>query len=361
MVDTAVHGGDLDIISRKYGIKKSDIVNFSGNVNPLGPPESVKKTIIDNVELITGYPDISYAKLRNSISEYTNVNAAHCIVGNGSTELISMFIRAVAPKKAVIISPAYSEYQKEIELVNGEIVLFPLKEENGYILSVEEIAKVLDKSVDMLVLCNPNNPTGTYVDKQQMLSLIDICERNGIYLFVDETYIEFSDTDIDISAMPLVNEHSCLCVIRGTSKFFACPGLRLGYGACSDEKIKSFISRKKDPWSVNVFAEKCGTVMFVDKEFIKRSRDYIISERKRLKDILKACNKIEVYNTQANFFLIKILTEITSKQVFETLLKQDLLVRDASSFPYLTDKHLRFCILDKESNDRLLESLFVLL
>lgn len=353
-----VHGGDLDEISRIYGIDKSEIYNFGGNVNPLGLPESVKKAIKDNADAPTLYPDVSYVELKRAIGEYTGIDPKHILTGNGSTELISMCIKAVSPKRAVIVSPAYSEYLKEIKLSGGEAELFPLKEEEEYMLNIPRLKAVLNEDTDLLVICNPNNPTGTYITCDETKEILNCCKALGIRLMIDETYVEFASPDKNVSAMPLVEEYDNLFIIRGTSKFFACPGLRLGYGACSDSAVLEYINTHKDPWSVNIFAEISGKVMFRDREFIEKTRNLIISERERIFNELYSFSDIHIYDTQANFFLIRLKRkDITSTDVFNCLIEKKILVRDCADFPYLDNRYIRFCILDKESNSLLLKEL----
>ncbi len=353
-----LHGGDLDEISRIYGIDKGNILNFSGNVNPLGLPLSVKKAITEHPDAAVNYPDVSYMELRRAIGEYTGTDFEHIVVGNGSTELISLFIKLISPKKAVIVSPAYSEYLNEIKLSGGEAELFPLKDEEEFILNTDRLMSALTEDTDLLVICNPNNPTGTYIDCDHIRRLLERCAKTGTYVMLDETYVEFSDRERKVSAIPLVKEFGSLFVIRGTSKFFACPGLRLGYGVCSDENILNSINKMKDPWSVNIFAEIAGRTMFADKEYIEKTLELTGRERKRMYKALKDFKNIHVYESQSNFFLCKIKKEdITSTQIFEELIKDNILIRDASDFPYLGSRYLRFCILDEKSNTLLLNSL----
>lgn len=353
-----IHGGDLDEISRIYGIKKEEIYNLGGNVNPLGLPESVKNAIANNTDAPTLYPDVSYVELRSAISEYTGIKPEHIIPGNGSTELISLCIKTINPKKAIIVSPAYSEYLKEIELIGGEAELFPLEEKDEFMLNIPKLKSKLNNSVDMLVICNPNNPTGTYINCNQAKDLVAFAKKFNITVMIDETYIEFSDADKNVSAMPLVDQMDNLFIVRGTSKFFACPGLRLGYGACSSKKILNYINTHKDPWSVNIYAELAGTVMFRDKEFINKTRNLICSERKRIFEELYSLDSVHIYDTQSNFFLLRLKRDdITSTDIFNKLIAKKILIRDCADFPYLDNRYIRFCILDKESNTLLLNEL----
>lgn len=358
MNNSNLHGGDLDEISRIYGIEKESIINFSGNVNPLGLPPSVKSAIADNIDACTNYPDTAYMKLRKAISDYTGADLEFITVGNGSTELISGYIKYVCPKKAVLISPAYSEYLKEIKAVGGKAHLFELKEEDSFRINTENLISSISKDTDLLVICNPNNPTGSYITEDNLKIILDWCAENAVKVMIDETYVEFSEKDKKVSAIGLVSKYSNLFVVRGTSKFFACPGIRLGYGICSDSKTIEFINSNKDLWSVNVFAEIAGQAMFTDKGFIDATLKLIKNERERFVYELGNLKELKLYDTQSNFFLAKITREdIDADYIFSKLIKEGILIRNCKDFPFINEKFIRFCILDKKQNIRLIESL----
>ena len=134
------HGSDLEKIEAVYGIKKEDITSFSANVNPLGISPKMRATLIDKIDCITSYPDREYTALRRCIADYTGTSAEHIVVGNGSTELISLFIQLVHPKKAMILGPTYSEYERELKLTGGVIVNYSLKEEDSFILNIPGVS-----------------------------------------------------------------------------------------------------------------------------------------------------------------------------------------------------------------------------
>jgi len=352
------HGGDLDLIERKYNIPKEELTNFSGNVNPLGISDSIKNTLTENIDCICQYPDVSYISLKKSISDYTNVNTDYIIPGNGATELISLFIKTISPKTAVVVSPSYSEYEREIKLNNGKTVLFPLKEINNFKFNVSEFIDFIPENTDMIIMCNPNNPTGTAVNISDMKILLKYCAKKNIYVMIDETYIEFTESMENFSAVSLVSSYKNLFIVRGTAKFFAAPGLRLGYGLCSNAKISENINLKKDPWSVNIFASVAGEVMFSDKEYIEKTKKLICEERKKITSELKKWKNIKVYETESNFILIKLLNKnITSTTVFENLISKKMIIRDASNFAFLGDEYLRFCFLLPNQNKALLENM----
>lgn len=356
------HGGDLDLIERMYNIPRKNIMDFSGNINPLGIPESAKNAIIKNIDKLSTYPDVNYINLKNSIADYTGTDPKNILVGNGSTELITAFIKSVKAKKSVIVSPAYSEYEREVKLSGSEIYFFPLLEKDNFNINLDNLFKFLNSEIDLFIMCNPNNPTGTCLNKDEISQLLIHCKKNNILVMIDETYVEFTDDDKNISCVCLADKFDNLFIIRGTSKFFACPGLRLGYGITSNYKILNIINKNKDPWSVNILATIAGEIMFQDKKFINDTKKLISSERHKIIDELKTWKNIKLYQTQSNFILIKITNKnINAPQIFSELIKYNIVIRDASDFAFLGSSYLRFCILSPEKNKLLLEKLKIIL
>ena len=297
-----LHGGDLDAVEAQYGIPKDQIIDFSGNVNPLGFPPATAKALAENIQIVTRYPDKDYHALRKSIGAYTGADPEHIIVGNGSTELISGFIAAVAPQKALILGPAYSEYENSIAVSGGAFAYFPLREADEFQLDLPALLQALTPDLDLFVLCNPNNPTGTAIYQEQLWQILKHCRQNHTVVLIDETYIEFSAHVEDLCAIPLTKEFDNLFVIRGISKFFAAPGLRLGYGICSGKAWRDALARSKDPWSVNSLAAFAGERLFGEKEFILQTRDLILGERTRLLAELHTWRNIKVYPSARQFY-----------------------------------------------------------
>lgn len=356
------HGSDLEKIEAFYGIPKNEIVSFSANVNPLGISYQLKNTLAEQLDAITSYPDRDYKELRMCIAEYTNAQIDHIIVGNGSTELISLFIQTQKPKKALILGPTYSEYEREISLGGGTSMYYPLDEENEFQLNVKDFCKNLNDSYDLLVLCNPNNPTSTAISRKDMRKILDTCLRYGIFVMIDETYVEFSDDEKTISSVKLTNYYTNLIILRGTSKFFAAPGLRLGYAITGNKDVCKAINTRKNPWTINSLADIAGKLMFPDKEYIQKTRELISSERERLYNELSTWENVKVYKCSGNFMLLKILKEdVTSDMLFDHCIRRKLMIRNCSSFPFLDHSFVRFCFMMPEDNDRLLAAFAELL
>ena len=269
---THAHGGDLDAIQRTYGIPKEEIIDFSGNINPLGFPKRAEDALKENLHLICTYPDKKYKALKQAIGTYTGADPSHIVVGNGSTELISTFIQTVHAKHSIIMGPAYSEYEREVSLGGGKFEYFPLKEEEDFKLNLPALLEALTPDVGMFVACNPNNPTGTAIRTEEMRQILAHCKKIGASVMIDETYIEFSDILPEICSIPLVKEFDNLFVIRGTSKFFAAPGLRLGYAVTGNRDLIKSINTRKNPWTINSLAVIAGETMFTDSAYIKETK-----------------------------------------------------------------------------------------
>ena len=353
------HGSDLEKIEQIYGIPKEHITSFSANVNPLGISPLLRKTLSERIDAITSYPDRDYLSLRKCIAEYAGTDYENIIVGNGSTELISLFIQIEQPKKAMVVGPTYSEYEREITLGGGTTIYYPLREEDDFQLDVPDFISRLNDAIDLLVLCNPNNPTSSCISNKFMRHILDACLQHGIYVMIDETYVEFAEQMDEITAISLTNYYNNLIILRGTSKFFAAPGLRLGYAVTGNRDLIKTINTRKNPWTINSLAAIAGEIMFKDTEYIQATKELIRSERARICKIFRKHPEFKIYEPSGNFVLVHILDErLTAQELFERTIKKGLMLRNCSTFPFLDDKYFRICFMKPEQNDQLLNCIF---
>lgn len=349
------HGANLYDLSNELGLNKKDLMDFSSNINPLGSSSLAKKAVIDNIDMISIYPDPNYYNLKNSISAYCNCKTDNIILGSGATELISSFISTINPQKAVLLSPSYSEYEKELKKSNCSIHKYFAKEENDFKIDVNDfISYINSDSHDMVVICNPNNPTGFAFSKDEIKKIL---ENTNTFIMIDETYIEFTDTN-KYSSTHLVDEFNKVFVIRGTSKFFGTPGIRLGYGLTSNITIKDSINNKLDLWNINTLASIMGEVMFTDTNFINHSSMTLKSERSYLSNELSSIHDFKVYHSEGNFILCEIKSKkITASNLRESLIKKHIIIRDCNSFEGLNEYFFRVCTLTHDENKLLISSL----
>lgn len=349
------HGSDLEKIEQTFHIKKEDITSFSANVNPLGISPKMKEHLKHHIDCITTYPDREYTSLRQSIGRYVNTDYSHILVGNGATELISLFINFHKPKKAILLAPTYSEYQREIERSGGNCSFYFLKEEQNFSLNIEHFKQCLDHTVDLVIICNPNNPTSTALTTNQMEEIVKHCEQHQIFVLVDETYIEFTD-EMLYSSVPLVNQYHNLVILRGISKFFGSPGLRLGYAICGNQKLLSYVKKEQNPWTINSLASLAGEVMFSDKEFQQQTKQYIKDQRLSICHQLSSIPSLSFIPPVANFVLCNITDKkITANELFEICIQKGLMIRDCATFEGLSPYFFRFCFMEQEKNNQLLQ------
>ena len=355
---TEFHGSDLEKIEEYYHIPKEEIIQFGANVNPLGLSDTVKSELAAHLDIISSYPDRNYTDLKKAISSYCNVDSENVVVGNGSTELISLLISQRAAKKALVLGPTYSEYERELSLTGGRLAYFDLKESDDFVLNVPKLLDTLGQDFDLFIMCNPNNPTSSSISQGEIRNILEYCHQKNIFVMIDETYVEFAP-DIDaITAVPLTLQYDNLMVIRGVSKFFAAPGLRFGYGITSNRDFLSMLLVHQNPWSLNSIGAFAGELMLKDTEYIEKTWNLIDSERSKIYNELNTLDTIKVYPPSANFILVKILKEgVTSFDVFEAAIKEKMMIRDCSSFKSLTGEYIRFCIMNPEDNKRLLKIL----
>lgn len=356
------HGSDLEAVEAYYHIPKEEIVCFSANVNPLGLSENVKKELAAHLDILSTYPDREYTSLRKAIAGYCQVDPAHIVVGNGSTELISLLIQTRKARKALIVGPTYSEYERELSLVGGTLTYYHLREEDLFRMDITDFISVLSDGYDLVILCNPNNPTSSALTTEEISQILDACKETGCFMMIDETYAEFAPDIQAVTAMSLTGIYDNLMVLRGVSKFFAAPGLRLGYGVTSSAQFLSSLKLLQNPWSLNSLGAFAGERMLKDTDYIQRTRNLIQTERTRLVKELSDFEGIKVYPAYANFVLIRILKPgLSSSQVFDYLIEKRMMIRDCSSFQCLDGEYIRFCIMLPDDNTRLLNALGELL
>lgn len=352
------HGSDIEKICNYYHLNKEDIIKFGANVNPLGLSESVKKEIAENVDLFSSYPDRDYVSLRNVIAQYCQIPAEFILPGNGSSELISLLIQERAPKHTLILGPTYSEYSRELSFSGSTQEYYHLQEEQNFVLDVDDLCRTLENNYDFLIICNPNNPTSSAILSADLRKLLSFCVQKDIFVMIDETYVEFAPDINAVTAVPLTREFTNLMVLRGVSKFYAAPGMRLGYGITGNKDFLAKMKEKQTPWSLNSLAAFAGEKLLLDHDYFRETRHLILSERDRMEKELKTLSTFKVYPAYANFILLKIQKEeLTSADVFEACIKKGLMIRDCASFQCLDGEFVRFCIMKSEDNTRLLNVL----
>lgn len=339
------HGGDLLTYEDQYS---GELVDFSSNINPLGIQKGLNEELIEGFTTLTSYPDIHYRKLKSSISEYLNCDYEQVLVGNGAVEIINNFI--IVHKNISVMTPSFSEYELRAKVHKKNIRKLSYRDDFSIdIRSLEAI-----EEGELLILGNPNNPTGLRIPKEDLLKIYEVIKFKNAFLLLDEAFFEFCPVDYDSVELFKEDGYKNVAIIRAATKFFALPGIRLGYCCTSVDKVKE-ISEIELPWSVNSLADIAGQYIFDDKEYIKTSKDYIEGERNFLLKKLSSIEGIKVYNSHTNYILIKFLDH-DEEYVFKHFLNHGIVVRKCSSFKELGNDHVRIAVKDRENNERLLKA-----
>lgn len=346
------HGGNIEEIARKFRVKKDSIIDFSSNVNPFFCPQYVAGIMRSSVSKTCQYPDRKSTSLKKALGKHLNIDARHIVIGNGSSDLIYRMTSELKPKSALTLAPTFGEYEKALMNVGAKIKYLFLQEKNNFSCSVDEIINKAYET-NILFLCNPNNPTGKIVPRQELERLILRLRRKKTILVLDEAFIDLEKRE---SIIDLAVKNDNLLVLRSMTKFFGLPGLRLGYAVGSINHIRR-IENFGQPWPVNVFAQSAGELIIKDKNFEKKAKKKLLNEREYLYRQLRQIKGLEPFPSSANFILIKIEGRTSSHQLQSLLIKRNLLIRDCSNFRGLGNKYIRVAVRKRTENKILLNEL----
>ncbi|MBQ5676749.1 MAG: aminotransferase class I/II-fold pyridoxal phosphate-dependent enzyme [Lachnospiraceae bacterium] len=337
-----VHGGD--IYSKAYRL------DFSTNINPFGMPESLKQAAIKGINASIHYPDVQCRELINAIAKKEEIPSDWIICGNGAAELLFSLVSAKKPQKALLVSPGFAEYEQALKTVNCHIRYYELSKERGFLLG-EDYLESLQQDLDIVFLCNPNNPTGLLIPTELLKKIVDICKEKQIFLVLDECFLEFVSDELMNPQKKLLKEMPNLFILKAFTKMYGMPGLRLGYGLCSDIPLLEQMHQMTQPWNVSVPAQFAGAAACKEIDFVAKTKTYIAQEREYLSNELKRL-KFTVYDSQANYIFFE-----APKNLWDLCEKENILIRDCSNYRGLTKGYYRIAIKTRQENEELIRVL----
>ncbi|MBI2495967.1 MAG: threonine-phosphate decarboxylase [Candidatus Omnitrophica bacterium] len=359
LVRTRIHGGNPWELIRRRRFSKDEIVDFSVDLNPLGFPAGVRDAVLKCLDDIQCYPDPDARALSQAIAAYHQVPVEVVLPGNGSAELITLVTRLQPLTKALVVVPTFTEYEWAAEQAGAVVSYQSLEEADGFQLNVAA-ANWPDglRGVDLVFLCNPNNPTGIALPKDKVLQLAHRCLAAGALLIVDEAFMEFVEQPELCSVVPDAASLSHVMVLRSLTKLFAVPGLRLGYlVACPSivERLRAL----QQPWPLNTFALAVGAQLFNETDYIGRSRRTITALRGELDRSFRAIPGLAPFPSVTNFILCKLTDErITSDELCERLARRGILIRNCDDFTGLEPgRWIRLAVRTQDENARLTAAL----
>ncbi|MDP3041893.1 MAG: threonine-phosphate decarboxylase CobD [Candidatus Omnitrophota bacterium] len=337
--------------------ERSRTIDFSVNINPLGLPPRVKETILKNIGALLRYPDPDSKGLKSVISAFYDINQNNILVGNGSIELIHLIPRALKARNALIVGPTFSEYEFAVRSNGTKAFFAQAQEQDDFRIGLLKIKKSIPKA-DLIFLCNPNNPTGYLMPKNELLDIFYICKRYNTTLVIDEAFIDFLQNNKKITLVTEAAKYNRLLVIRSLTKFFALPGLRLGY-LVGQRRIVEHLSKFQYPWNVNSLAQAIAGDVFKAAEYIKLSRNFIAREKGYLFENLSQIKGLKVYRPAANFVFCKLEScKIRdSIRLNNRLRKNGIIIRGCHNFRGLDNRFFRIAVRTRSENKRLIACL----
>ncbi len=332
-----------------------DVIDFSANINPLGLQKEVANAIISAIDNCTVYPDPFSFALREKIAEYQKTSVDNIICTNGASDLIFRLAFAIKPKKALVLSPTFSDYEKALTAVDCHIYHHFLLSENNFMLDDSILDVIKNEDFNLIYICNPNNPTGCITNKELLIKIIDLCNQKNCYVAVDECFLDFLDNEKQLSVKNLVNIKDNLIIIKAFTKIFALAGVRLGYGICANKKLMEKLYSVSPDWSVSNIAQSAGiSALENSKEYIKDTIQYIQSEKQRLVSCLMDTG-FTVYGSQSNYIFFKSNGFENLQQIL--LEKYNIFIRSCSNYYGLDNSYYRIGISTKENNQKLIKAL----
>lgn len=346
--ETGGHGGDLTSARRKWQPAGGELIDFSSNINPLGPPPGLKEHLARSLSLIASYPEPQARELRRELAAFLHVPVERLVVGNGASELIHLLILKGRPRRVLVPAPAFSEYSRAARLSGAEVIYYPLLpgEES---LPHDAVSGL--KAGDLFIFCNPHSPTGRLYRRSELLPLVESAGRKGAAVMIDESFIHLSESpEESLCGRP----GGLFWVVMSLTKIWALPGLRLGCAVGPADEAAE-ITRWGDPWRVNALAQQAGLFCLKDKTYLEESLALIKNERLHLTKWFRDKGYFRVYDSAANYLLLEALDPGFDVALFQDCLaRRGVLIRRADNFRGLNRRHFRIAVLNAAANRRLL-------
>jgi threonine-phosphate decarboxylase len=346
------HGGNIFDKATELGCDPMDILDMSSNVNPLGPMPGLMKHLHEHLDRIITLPEAGAGGIIRAFSSRHGIDPEKVLAGNGTTQLIYALPLALKIRQALILGPTYADYADACRM-HGAGFRFALSDEKTSFCHTLDAADFAP--CDTVFICNPNNPTGTLIPSETILSH---CQRfPDIRFVIDESYLPFVPEGRAKSLIGSILPN--IIVLNSMSKIFRIPGLRIGFIAANPDIIEK-IGRYMLPWSVNTLAQAAVNYLMTQtqdvSEFIEETRNYLAGERQFFMNGLQSAPGIKLFPSTTSFILAK-LDRLTAEAVSRHLLKYRILIRDCGNFQGLSSQFIRISLKTRNVNQILVDRL----
>ena len=345
------HGANPSHLYKASGlVKPSSVIDFSVNTNPDGPPGWLEDMWPSFFKAVADYPDPSSQTAAEAIARRLALSPENILLGNGAAEIIHFIARYAAGQKAVIVTPAFSEYEDACRAYGCPIEHVPVDVQN-WTLPIEKLVERA-KEAAVLFICTPNNPTGQVFQKKDLITLLEKTCTFGTIIVIDEAFFDFAGKE---SITSEITSFAHLAVLHSMTKMYAVAGLRIGYVAAS-EGIIAKLKPYRPHWNVNAIALQVAEKIASDTEYAARTRKGINEERERMAGALMAIGLI-VLPSDVNFYLLKDPLLGSQKPLLHFLLERGIVLRHTENFHGLDGHWLRVAVKKEKDNNKLLTAL----
>jgi len=350
------HGGNLYKAIRQKGSNGKEFLDFSANINPLGLADSVRKMLLDSLECIIHYPDADAHDLKQAIAQFYNIEEKRITAGNGAVELLYILCHIVKPRRVLVTAPTFSEYERAARACGAVIDYCYLSEDTGFAIDVQDIAARIPDS-GIIFIGNPNNPTGTLLSNCQLEYLCKTANHHNSIVVIDESFIDFLPDDSSYTCRHMLTAYPNLVIIHSLTKFYAIPGLRLGF-AVAAPRLTALLHAGKDPWNVNALAQNAGVIAIQDSHYRTKSQEFMLKAKDDLYADLLTVPGLKPFSPSANFILVNIAdTGLTATRLKQLMFQQNILIRDCSNYPGLSPAYIRLAVKLPAQNRILVKTL----
>jgi threonine-phosphate decarboxylase len=348
-----LHGGQLRQIADHFGIPPSQLLDFSANINPNGPPPAVLSCLreaINSPSIISNYPDLDEFDLRRCIAKYVGIQPANIAIANGFVPLLDVALRTLSIRSCLVPVPAFVEYRRRLERARVEMIPHILEADSGFHCQADGL---FSKSCDAILLANPQSPSGVLSSCDEVLRLAEETSKRNAFVLLDEAFIDYCP---ESSVVQEIDRFPNLIVFRSVTKFFGMAGLRVAYVATNPDLCKQ-IQKSISPWSVTSLASLAACQAVQDEAYVGQT---IALNKLRREQLGAAIRKlgIDVYPSAANFLLLRLPGSINCQQFWErTIREHHIVLRNCANYEGLTEEFLRTAVRTETENKLLIDAL----
>ena len=342
------HGGDLTTYEMQYKRKPLD---FSASLNPLGMPEAVQQAALDAVLDSYAYPDPYARKLTEALATKLEVEQSHLLLGNGSADLIYRYAQAARPQKALLPAPSFAEYEQALTAVSTEIEYYTLRCEDSFDVD-DSILQYITNDLDVVFLCQPNNPTGRLVATGVLDKLLEKCSETNTLLFLDECFVPFVADAGEVSRIGNITQFDKLFILGSFTKLYGMAGIRLGYALCSNATLLEKMRCCGQPWAVSTVAQAAGLAALDQDSYVQKSLTLLARENEWLTVALTELGMSVIGNAANYLFFVSQDTQLSRK-----LAECGIMIRDCSNYHGLGQGYYRIAVRQRDDNEQLINTL----